>query len=418
MSRALLALGVLVWISVAPESREIVRRQAPRPAPFLPAESPGWGKTLDALLAAFDHVDVVALGEAHGRQADVDLRIRLIRHPTFPQRVRYIVTEFGSAEHQPLLDRYLEGDDLPLADRQLARGSDAHAQLIDAVREVNRGLSAERRIRVIGASRTANDPRDRNAVAVSILREHVLHKNEKALVVFGAGHLWHGEGGITTSLQEIIPGRVFVVETLAPFGSGRRTPAHDELDQALRSLDRTVSSSERPIVLSLRGGAAGKLIANPFYLGQGFLRAETTLADLDDAVVLFDTRAGALSTNVAGQALDALPRSLDLMAIEYEGSRQLKVEEIDERLRKNGIRVRLDSPLDGATACVIKEVLRDLLAERGFVDAEVTQRTTLQAERGTTVKKVTFTVHDGERSRVTRSAQNRSRFSPAVRCKR
>jgi hypothetical protein len=96
MSRALLALGVLVWIPVALESRQILSRQAPRPAVFLPAESPGWRKTLDALLAACDHVDVVALGEAHGRQADVDLRIRLIRHPAFPQKVRYIVTEFAA----------------------------------------------------------------------------------------------------------------------------------------------------------------------------------------------------------------------------------------------------------------------------------------------------------------------------------
>lgn len=127
MSRALLALGVFVWIPVAPESREILSLQAPRPALFLPAESPGWGKTLDALLAAFDHVDVVALGEAHGRQADVDLRIRLIRHPTFPQKVRYIVTEFGSAEHQPLLDRYLEGEHVAVERSSGSSGSDPNA---------------------------------------------------------------------------------------------------------------------------------------------------------------------------------------------------------------------------------------------------------------------------------------------------
>lgn len=186
------------------------------------------------------------------------------------------------------------------------------------------------------------------------------------------------------------------------------------------ALERTVSSSERPIVLSLRGTAAGKLVANPFYLGQAFLPAETTLADLDDAVVLFDMRAGAQSTTVVEQALpvESLPGSLDLMAIEYEGSKQLKVAEINERLRENGIRVRLDGPLDGATACVIKEVHRDLLEERGFADAEVTQRTTLVPARGTMVKKVTFTINDGERSGPTQSAQGRSQLPPAARCNR
>jgi hypothetical protein len=210
------------------------------------------------------------------------------------------------------------------------------------------------------------------------------------------------------------------VEPLAPFTSGQRTAAHDELDQALTSLERTVSSSERPIVLSLRGTAAGKLVANPFYLGQAFLHAETTLADVDDAVVLFDTKAGAQSTTVAGRALsvDSQPRSLDLMAISYEGSKQLELDDIDTRLRENGIRVRLDAPLDGATACVIKEVLRDLLSERGFADAEVTQRTSVVAARGTKVKSVIFTINDGERSRPTRSARERSKLSPAARCNR
>jgi hypothetical protein len=124
-----------------------------------------------------------------------------------------------------------------------------------------------------------------------------------------------------------------------------------------------------------------------------------------------------MTAMMAEQAVETVPPSLDLMAIEYEGSKQLKIGEIEERLRENGIRVRLDAPLDGATGCVIKEVLRDMLAERGFGDAEVTHRTTLVAARGTKVKKVSFTIRDGERS-PTRSAQDRSKLSPAARCNR
>jgi hypothetical protein len=414
MSRALLALGGFVWMTVALESHGIHSPQGSRPALFLPAESPGWNRTLDALLAAFDHADVVALGEAHGRRADLDLRIRLVRHPAFPQKVRYIVTELGGADDQLVVDRYLEGGDLSPADRHRARGTGAHADLVDVVREVNRGLTAARRLRVIGVSPSASDTRDRNEVAVSMLQEHVLRKNEKALVVFGAGHLWHREGGFTKFLQAIAPGRVFVVESLATVASGQRTPAHDELDQALVSLERTVSSSERPVVLSLRGTAAGSLVANPFYLGQAFLPAKTTLADLVDAVVLFGSVTTSQSTMVVGTpSPESLPRSSGLMAIEYQ-TKRLEIAEIEQRLRENGIRVRLDAPLDGATACVIKEVLRDLMAERGFADAKVAQRTTLGPDPGTRVQKVTFAIDEGKRSRP----EERAKISPAARCDR
>jgi len=80
---------------------------------------------------------------------------------------------------------------------------------------------------------------------------------------------------------------------------------------------------------------------------------------------LFLPSESAHSTKLVGQGLpvESLPAPLDLMAIDSEGSKHLKVADIDERLRENGIRVRLYAPLDGATACVIKEVLRDLLAE-------------------------------------------------------
>jgi hypothetical protein len=117
-------------------------------------------------------------------------------------------------------------------------------------------------------------------------------------------------------------------------------------------------------------------------------------------------------------ALESQPGALDLTAVYFKGSKQLKVPEIEKRLRENGIRVRLDAPLDGATACVIKEVIRDLLSERGFADAEVTQRATVAPAQGTAVKTVTFTIDDGERSRPTRSAREKSKLPPAARCKR
>jgi hypothetical protein len=49
-----------------------------------------------ALIAAFDQVDIVALGEAPLWSVDADLRIALIRHPDFAKKVRTFVIECGS----------------------------------------------------------------------------------------------------------------------------------------------------------------------------------------------------------------------------------------------------------------------------------------------------------------------------------
>jgi len=67
-------------------------------------------------LSAFDQVDIVALGEWHGRiPLDSDLRIALVRHPDFAKKVRSIVVEFGSTTEQSTVDRYIRGENVSRA---------------------------------------------------------------------------------------------------------------------------------------------------------------------------------------------------------------------------------------------------------------------------------------------------------------
>jgi erythromycin esterase-like protein len=80
-----------------------------RPATRLPAESAGWTEITNNLVAAFDDVDIVALGETHGTKSDSDLRLRLIRAPAFSFKARSIVIEFANSLYQPILDRYVRG---------------------------------------------------------------------------------------------------------------------------------------------------------------------------------------------------------------------------------------------------------------------------------------------------------------------
>src|SRR4029079_4168236 len=82
----------------------------------LPDEAAGIDAIATTLVSVFDHADIVALGEAHGRfRLDSDLRIAMIRHPDFARKVRTIVVEFGSISAQPTLDRYIRGENVSRA---------------------------------------------------------------------------------------------------------------------------------------------------------------------------------------------------------------------------------------------------------------------------------------------------------------
>src|SRR4030095_4185532 len=75
-------------------------------------ESAGVDSIARTLISAFDHFDIIALGEAHDRKVDSDLRIALVRHPDFAKKVRAILVEFGSTTEQATLDRFIRGENI------------------------------------------------------------------------------------------------------------------------------------------------------------------------------------------------------------------------------------------------------------------------------------------------------------------
>lgn len=247
MGRQLTVLCALVLFLVSPSYSQ---------TPF-PAETSGFAATTDALIAAYSGVDVMMLGEGHGRKPDADFRIALVRNPKFAEVVRVIVLEMALPELQAAVD------------------------------EVNRALLAERRIQIFVNQTSVGG--DRNATAIALVREHALDKRQKALVVFGSGHVWRQHGGMTRLLDEQIPGRVLVVETIAPVRPSRfdAPDAGPQFITATKALEDTLRSREWPVLFPLAGSAAAKLTADPFYLGQAMLGPDVTLGDLADAVVYF-----------------------------------------------------------------------------------------------------------------------------------
>jgi hypothetical protein len=109
----------------------------------------------------------------------------------------------------------------------------------------------------------------------------------------------------------------------------------------------------------------------------------------------------------------------DIVAgVEIVGTKRFRepaFQKLRERLRANGADLRLGLPLESQTLCRFKEVLRDVMSENGFHDAEVRHdtRPTYGNPRHLTL---TFTITEGKRSRpIARAA---SLPSPAQRCSR
>src|SRR5688572_28683617 len=113
---AVMTVTVAAVVTVSLTDRSFIRAQSPQiPAPSnvrLPDEASGIEGIVRALISAFDRADIVALGEAHGRRVDSDLRIALVRHPDFAKKVRSIVVEFGGTAEQATLDRYIRGENI------------------------------------------------------------------------------------------------------------------------------------------------------------------------------------------------------------------------------------------------------------------------------------------------------------------
>jgi hypothetical protein len=109
----------------------------------------------------------------------------------------------------------------------------------------------------------------------------------------------------------------------------------------------------------------------------------------------------------------------DLVAgVEIVGTKQLRepyFQTLRERFRANGAELRLGLPLESQTLCRFKEVVRDVMREKGFLDVEVTHeaKPTYGDLRQLTL---TFTVIEGKRSRPTASAA--PLLSTAERCLR
>jgi hypothetical protein len=168
---------------------------------------------VDAIIRAFDQKSIVGLAEAHTLQEEHDLIVRLIRDPRFADAVPTIVVEWANALYQDSVDRYVAGENEPKALVSRAWRNTGFSPLapwdapvyerfFDVVREVNQTRPPDRRLRVVAADPPVDWSGTRQEIEVTkqrfprdlhffqIIDREVIGKRQKALLIFGGGHLY------------------------------------------------------------------------------------------------------------------------------------------------------------------------------------------------------------------------------------
>jgi hypothetical protein len=197
---------------------------------------------------------------AHGNKDMDDLILHLLREPGLPTKVKDIVVECGNSLYQGVLDRYIAGDDVSLAEvRQVWRDTTAtmcsvsgfYETLFPLVRRINQKLASGKKLRVL-----AGDPpvdwskvKDqsqvmlgRDANAASVMKKEVLSKHRKALMLFGTGHLFHSNKTAPRGLESVVeryeanyPGVTFVIGTAIVSRDAITPPIINEMKEGMAS---------------------------------------------------------------------------------------------------------------------------------------------------------------------------------------
>jgi hypothetical protein len=252
-NRTLLTLAALLLATAAFVALMLIRSGPLQQAQASPVRIPILEPhPLDAqltLLNAFNHYPLVALSEAHGMREEAEFINSLIRHPDFPAKVQVIVLEAGNARYQKVIDGYVNGEGVSLnelrpvwRDHTCAalgpRDSSNIEQFFATVRDVNRLLPPEKRIRVL-----AGDPpidwssvksmedvfpwlAQRETHYAHVVETEVLAKNLKALLIIGGAHLDRGPlpnqdpnaGVVMHIIEHDYPGQTFIVMAHEGFG--------------------------------------------------------------------------------------------------------------------------------------------------------------------------------------------------------
>jgi hypothetical protein len=313
IQRALLALSVLTAASAMCHAQPEIK---PQPATA-------------AILAAFRSHDIVMVGEGHGNKQEYDWLRLLIATPEFADRVDDIVMEFGNSLYQNLVDRYTQGEDVPLDDVQRAwrdtvaavgPPSPVYASLYQAVRETNLQRKGTHQLRVLCGDpnidwQQVTEGRDilpflgtREQTYARVVKDQVLAKHHHALLIMGAFHfLRHFD--LMPSRKQFDIERELRAHGANPYliVVGTNTTGGPE------GLDRRFDSWAAPVIVPLNGSWVGDLPAIPVVTeGHGPPLQAPTLKDAADALLYLGPRDSLVVVQMTPAELQGTPYGKEL----------------------------------------------------------------------------------------------------------
>lgn len=210
--------------------------------------APSAQPAIDGVMAAFDAYPLVGIGDAHGLAQEQDFYAAIIRDPRFARQVGNVVVEFGGAAHQAIIDRYVNGEDVPFSELRKVWSDTVGFQpypgyigfmtFYAQVRATNLSLPPAQRIKVwlgeppIDWSRvnTAAEWRSfveqRDTHAADVILKNVLGKDRKALVIYGTTHFdRRNPRGVKLRTKPLPGSEAAVRKMLSDAGAGKVDPA-------------------------------------------------------------------------------------------------------------------------------------------------------------------------------------------------
>jgi hypothetical protein len=300
-----------------------------------------------AVLHAFETHNVVIFGEIHGNKQEYEWLTSLIATPEFADRVDDIVMEFGNSLYQKSVDRYVAGEDVPVEQVEKAwrntvgsigPPSPISGWIYKAVRETNLKRRGKHQMRVL-----CGDPyidwdkvKTREDIApylghrdewfTQVVKDEVLAKHHRALLIMGWGHFLRGQEPtyIEPHLQ-----RAGAKTYLIVFGTNVVGDYGD--------IDHRFDSWPVPVIVSLADNWVGELPAMPVVSGgeggphvtiirrKGSKRSPETppvplkLKDAADALLYLGSRDSLTEVSMTRADLDGTPYGIEVQ-------RRLKIE--------------------------------------------------------------------------------------------
>jgi hypothetical protein len=240
MNRPFLCLFVGALLAIACPAADAQKTPASLPAPTVrPA--------IDGILAGFQNHPLVAIGNYEDYAQEEDFYAALVRDPRFAREVGNVVVEFGAGEHQDIIDRYLNGENVSFSDLRKVWTdivgfnipyAIGYVNFFVTVRDVNRALPPSQRIHVwlgeppIDWSKIKSKEEfvkyypQRDTHPIEIIEKEILAKNKKALIIYGDGHFYAlkslpspGFPRLLPPLEQKHPGAIFIVQMYVGFST-------------------------------------------------------------------------------------------------------------------------------------------------------------------------------------------------------